>query len=192
MKTFVICIVLGLSAFLLEAEEPAIQYSRSFFELGASFTIGDTLATDNTGGGICYKWNHYFDSSNPSGCYYGFLSGYYFHGAGGVDLADTKYVTFGYRGLVTPWLGLDVSLSPVLGARIYENTLDGCAYLGVGPTMGFFVPVNDSIDLSLSYEPVFNLYTFDGKTEVRNKSYNDIVFLIVFKSYTQEKKLKWQ
>jgi len=189
MKALILSIVFGLAAFLVVAEEPATTYSRSLFELGTSFTVGDSGTSDNVGYGICYKFVSYLHPSQPSSTYIGFLSGYFLHAAGGVDIADTKPVTLGWRGLIAPWLGFDGSISPAIGARIYENTLDGSAYFGVCPAIGFFVPISPSVDIALSYEPVFNLYTFDGDPSARNKSYSDIVFLIEFKSYSEQKKV---
>jgi len=189
MKACVLSLVFGLTAFLLVAEEPSTIYSRSLFELGTSVTVGDSWAADNTGSGICYKFAQYLNPSSPSSFYYGFLSGYFYHIAGGIDLADTKYVTFGWRGLIAPWLGVDASISPVLGARIYENTVQGSAYMGVCPTIGFYVPVSSRVDFALSYEPVFNLYTFEGSTNAKNKTYNDIVFLVEFKSFSEVKNM---
>ena len=189
MKAFVLSLMFGLIALLTVAGESSATYSRSLFELGSSVTVGDNLSADNMGSGICYKFAQYLNPSSPSSFYYGFLSGYFYHIAGGIDLVDTKYVTFGWRGLIAPWLGVDASISPVLGARIYENTVEGSAYMGVCPTIGFYVPVSSRIDLALSYEPVFNLYTFDGNTSTKNKTYSDIVFMVEFKSFSQVKKV---
>lgn len=187
MKAIILAILFGwFGVFLVAAEDPATSCSRSIFELGTSFTIGDDSAGNNVGYGVCYKTCRYLHPSESSSTYVGILSGYFLHSAGGVDIADTKPLTFGWRGLVVPWLGLDVSLSPAIGARIYENTLDGTAYFGVCPAVGLFVPLSSAVDLALSYEPVFNVYTFEGNPGARNKSYSDIVLMVELESYSRQ------
>jgi hypothetical protein len=191
MKTILLGLALSLCAVMLPAEE--LQYSRTLMNVGASATIGgDRFDASNIGGGLFFKSMTYFDPSRPSGLCYGIFSTYCFHTAGGVELADTRLVTLGYRGLLTPWLGVEVDISPTLGARIERKTIEGSAYLGIGPSLTVFVPVNEGIDISLSYEPVFNLLTLDGSASARNKSYSDIALGVTFKSYSQVRTLHWE
>ncbi|HET6449868.1 MAG TPA: hypothetical protein VFI08_01100 [Spirochaetia bacterium] len=190
MKAGVIVLLIGVCAAALPAEQ--VQYTRTLTSFGASVTVGDSTSLSNLGGGVLFKSMSFFDPSRPSGLYYGMLTSYFFHAAGGVTLADMKPVTVGYRGMLTPRIGVAVEISPTIGARIVRDTVEGNAYLGIGPSLGVFVPVSESIDLTLSYEPVLNLYTIDGSTATRNKSYSDIVLGITFKSYSQTQNLRWE
>ncbi len=98
-----------------------------------------------------------------------------------------------WRGeLIAPWLGFDASISPVAGARITGNLIQGSAYVGISPAVGLYVRCTRAIDVGLSYQPVVNLFHFGGAEEVRNKTYHDIVLSISFRSFTEVKKLDWE
>jgi len=189
LKVLWLCVFLGLPV-LLSAEGESS--SRAFYSFGSSLTVGDSLARENLGYGFCVKWGTYIDPSQPSSFYYGFFSNFFYHSVGGVTITDLKCATFGWRGLLTPWLGVDAGLSPVIGARISGNIVEGNAYLGICPAVGLFFPISDAMDISVSCEPVINLFIIDGSPSVKNKSYSDIMLLFIFKAHTQVKQLPWQ
>jgi len=160
MRTSGVIFLLVVLAGALDAQAPTIEYKRTFFAVGAAFTIGDNVQTDSVGG---------------------------------VQIADTKFAVVGWRGeMVAPWLGLDVSLSPVAGARITGSLIHGSAYVGICPAVGLYVRCTPAIDVGLSYQPVVNLFNFGGAEEARNKTYHDIVLSISFRSFTEVKKLDWE
>jgi len=191
VKVVLISVLLGFSVLFSVAGDTPLSVSRTFYGFGSSLTVGDSLSRENLGYGFSVKWGMYIDPSAPSGFYYGFFSNFFYHSVGGICVTDVKYATFGWRGLLTNWLGLDASLSPVLGARISGNTIDGNAYFGICPSLGLFVPITGAIDIAISYEPVINLFIIDGSRDVRNKSYSDIALIFVFKSHTQTETLPW-
>jgi hypothetical protein len=191
LKVLVISVVLGLSAIFCAAGDSPQSISRAFYGFGSSMTVGDSISSENLGYGFSFKWGMYIDPSKPSGFYYGFFSSFLYHSVGGVSVTDVKYATLGWRGLLAQWLGFDASLSPVLGARISGNTIEGNAYLGICPSLGFFIPVSGAMDIAISYEPVINLFIIDGSQNVRNKSYSDVTLLLVFKSHTRTEALPW-
>jgi hypothetical protein len=182
---------LAVQACLLAAEEPEPRDSRSFFAVSSALTVGE-LGPSGIGGGVGVKWGNYLDPSRPSGLYYGFFSGYFYHSVGRVQLTDVKYVTLGWRGLLAPWVGLDAAVSPVLGGRIDGDKVDGSAYLGLCPSLGFFVPASARLDVALSYEPVINLFTLSGSSAAPYTSYSDIVLSLVVRRHTQVKELPWR
>lgn len=193
VKTSVVIILLAVLAGALHAQAPTVEYKRGFFSLGAAFTIGDSVQTDNLGYGFCANGFQYFDPFRPSGFYYGFSASFIAHSVGGVRIADTKFLVIGWRGeMIVPWLGFDASLSPVAGARITGNLIQGSAYVGISPAVGLHVRCTPAIDVGLSYQPVVNLFNFGGADEVRNKTYHDIVLSISFRSFTEVKKLDWE
>jgi hypothetical protein len=193
MKTSGVIILLVVLAGALHAQAPTVEYKRSFFALGAAFTIGDSVQTDNLGYGSSANGFQYFDPSRPFGFYYGFSASFMIHNTGGVQIADTKFLVVGWRGeMIVPWLGFDASLSPVAGARITGNLIQGSAYVGICPAVGLYVRCTPAIDVGLSYQPVVNLFNFGGADEVRNRTYHDIVLSISFRSFTEVKKLDWE
>jgi hypothetical protein len=193
MKTSVVIILLVVLAAGLHAQSPTIEYKRSFFTLGAAFTIGDSVRTDNLGYGFSANGFQYFDPSQPAGAYYGFAASFVVHNVGHVQIADTKFAVIGWRGeLAAPWLGFDVSISPVAGARTTGNLVQGSAYVGIGPSAGLYVRCTPAIDVGLSYQPVINVFNFGGVQEARNKSYHDIVLSVSFRSFTEVKNLDWE
>ena len=106
----------------LEAEEDDVQYTREFFAVGGALTMGDS----------------------PS---YGIFSSFMLHSAGGVQIADTKFVKIGLRrSFLAPWLGIDLSIAPTAGARITGDLVRGEAYIGVCPAVGIYFRVDPSID----------------------------------------------
>jgi hypothetical protein len=193
MRTSGIVFLLVVLAGALDAQAPTIEYKRTFFAVGAAFTIGDNVQNDNLGYGLSANGFQYFDPSRPIGFYYGYSASFIVHSVGGVQIADTKFAVIGWRGeMVAPWLGLDVSLSPVAGARITGNLIHGSAYVGICPALGLYVRCTPAIDVGLSYQPVVNLFNFGGAEEVRNKTYHDIVLSVSFRSFTEVKKLDWE
>jgi hypothetical protein len=193
MKTSGVILLLVVLAGALDAQAPTVEYKRSFFAVGAAFTIGDSVQTDNLGYGFSANGFQYFDPSRSFGFYYGFSASFIVHNVGGVQIADTKFAVIGWRGeMIVPWLGLDVSLSPVAGARITGNLIHGSAYVGICPAVGLYFRCTPAIDVGLSYQPVVNLFNFGGAEEVRNKTYHDLVLSVSFRSFTEVKKLDWQ
>lgn len=193
MKTAGMLALLVFLAGAVEAEEPVVEYKRSFQTFGAAFTIGDSLESDNLGYGLCANGFQFFDPSRSHGFYYGYSASFMIHSAGGVQIADTRLVVIGWRSdLVLPWLGFDASLSPVLGARITGNLIQGSAYVGVCPGIGLYVRCTPAIDVGISYQPVVNLFNLGGAEGVKNKTYHDLVFSIILKSFTEVKKLNWE
>jgi hypothetical protein len=188
-----VIILLVVLAGALHAQAPTVEYKRSFFAVGAAFTIGDGVQTDNLGYGFSANGFQYLDPSRPFGFYYGFSASFMLHNAGGVQIADTKIFVIGWRGeMIVPWLGLDASLSPVAGARITGNLIQGTAYVGISPSVGLYVRCTPAIDVGLSYQPVVNLFHFGGSDEVRNRTYHDIVLSISFRSFAEVKNLDWE
>lgn len=164
MKTAGMLALLVLLAGAVGAEEQVVEYKRSFLTLGAAFTIGDSLETDNLG----------------------YSASFMIHAAGGVQIADARLVVIGWRSdLVVPWLGFDANLSPVVGARIKGNLIQGSAYVGICPGVGLYVRCTPAIDAGVSYQPVIILFNFGGAEGVRNK------ISLSFKSFTEVKKPDW-
>ncbi len=129
------------------------QYKRSFFAVGAALTVGDGMQTDNLGYGFSANGFQYLDPSRPVGFYYGFSASFMLHNAGGVQIADTKIFVVGWRRkMIVPWLGFDASLSPVAGARITGNLVQGSFYVGISPAVGLYVRCTQDIDVGLSNE----------------------------------------
>jgi hypothetical protein len=193
MKTSGVVVLLGILAGALHAQAPTVEYKRSFFAVGAAFTIGESAQTDNLGYGFSANGFQYLDPSRPFGFYYGFSASFMLHNAGGIQIADTRFLVIGWRGeMIAPWLGLDASLSPVAGARITGNLIQGTAYAGISPAVGLYVRCTPTIDVGLSYQPVVNLFCFGGAQEVRNKTYHDIVLSLSFRSFTEVKNLDWE
>jgi hypothetical protein len=193
VKTAVMLALLVLLAGAVEAGEQVVEYKRSFMTLGAAFTIGDTLETDNLGYGFSANGFQFFDPSRSYGFYYGYSASFMIHTAGGVQIADTRLVVLGWRSdLVVPWLGIDASLSPAVGARITGNLIQGSAYVGICPGVGLYVRCSPAIDVGFSYQPVINLFNFGGAEGVRNKTYHDFVLSLSLKSFTEVKKLDWE
>ncbi len=165
---------------------------RSWTAFGAVFTVGDSLQVDNTGYGAVIRTFTLFDPAKPSGFYYGFGAQVIAHNAGGVILGDVKITTLGYRlELLSGRVGFDASLSPVLGSRTEANIVLGSAYLGFCPAAGFFFTVAPWLDMELSYEPVINLFSFNGPDDAPNLSYNDISLYFVIKRHNESRKLDW-
>jgi hypothetical protein len=186
-------ILLVVLAGALQAQAAAVEYKRSFFSVGAAFTIGDSMQTDNLGYGLSANAFQYFDPSRSFGSYYGFAASFMIHNTGGVQIVDTKLLVIGWRGeMIAPWLGFDASLSPVAGARITGNLVQGSAYVGFCPAVGLYVRCTPAIDVGLSYQPVVNLFNLGGAEGVRNKSYHDIVLSMSFRSFAEVKKLDWE
>jgi hypothetical protein len=193
MKTYkVIIIFLVAVAGIAGAQPQNIEFKRGFFALGAAVTLGDSMRSDNLGYGFQANSFQYFDPFHSSGFYYGSFASFFVHSAGGVQIADTRPVVLGLRGeMIAPWLGFDASLSPVVGARITGNLIQGSAYVGICPAVGFYVRCAPDIDIGVSYQPVINLFNFGGSDEIRNKAYHDIVLSISFTSLSEVKKLGW-
>jgi hypothetical protein len=193
VKASAVIVLLVFLAGALEAENPTIEYKRGFFALGAALTIGDSMRTDNLGYGFSANGFQYFDPSLRFGFYYGFFASFFIHNAGGVQIADTRPAVLGWKGeLIAPWLGLDASLSPVVGARITGHLIHGSAYVGICPAIGFYVRCAPAVDVGLSYQPVVNLFNFGGSDEIRNKAYHDIVLSVSFTNLSEVKKIGWE
>jgi hypothetical protein len=63
MKTSGVILLLVVLAGALDAQAPTVEYKRSFFAVGAAFTIGDSVQTDNLGYGFSANGFQYFDPS---------------------------------------------------------------------------------------------------------------------------------
>jgi hypothetical protein len=192
MKTAVLVLLAAFLAIGVEAQENAVKYSREFFAFGGALTVGDNFAADNLGYGISANHYQFIDPSRPDGVYYGILASFMLHSAGGVQIADTKFVKLGLRrSLPISWIGIDVSIAPTAGARITGDLIRGEAYVGICPSVGVYFTVDPSVDIELSYEPVINLFSIGGDGQVRNKSYEDLTLLVCFKTFSQVKSLPW-
>jgi hypothetical protein len=177
----------------LEAENPAVEYKRSFFSLGAAFSIGDAVQPDNLGYGFSANAFQYLDPSRSSGFYYGFFASFVVHSVGGVQIADTRLALLGWKAeLISPWLGIDMSLSPVMGARTTGTLVQGSAYVGICPAVGFYVRFTPAFELGLSYQPVVHVFNFGGADGIRNKAYHDIVLSMSFTSLVEVKNVEWE
>jgi hypothetical protein len=106
MKTSGVILLLVVLAGALDAQAPTVDYKRSFFAVGAAFTIGDSVQTDNLGYGFSANGFQYLDPARPFGSYYGFFASFIVHDADGVQIADTKFGVIGWRGeMIVPWQG---------------------------------------------------------------------------------------
>jgi hypothetical protein len=192
-KTIGMITLLVVMAGTLEAQSSTVEYKRSFFTLGAAVTLGDSLRSDNLGYGFQANGFQYFDPFHSFGFYYGSFASFFIHSAGGVQIADTRPVVLGWKGeLIAPWLGVDASVSPVVGARITGNLIHGSAYVGICPALGFYIRCAPDIDIGLYYQPVINLFNFGGSDAIQNKGYHDIVLSISFTNLAEVKKLGWE
>jgi len=179
------------------AEEQA-TYNRTMVQFGVMGTLGGAGDLSHSGWGISVRPYFYLDPSSPDGLYFGFLSGTFMHSADGINVADTRYLTLGWRGNPTAFFGnpvldfqTDFSVSPTLGSRISGSSILGSSYTGVGFTVGLYLPILDWGDIGLSWEPTINLTTF-GAPDIPEKSYSDFVVYWTMKSHNKTEKLPWK
>ena len=90
MKTSGVILLLVVLAGALDAQAPTVEYKRSFFAVGAAFTIGDSVQTDNLGYGFSANGFQYFDPSRSFGFYYGFSASFLVHNVGGAEEVRNK------------------------------------------------------------------------------------------------------
>jgi len=190
MRRRILIGALCLLAAALAAQQNQGSYSRSITKVGGAFTVGDTFAMDNLGGGLASMTFSFIDPDAIGGFYYGLGGRDIFHTVGGVTIGDIRPVTIGWRKEAAGPLGFDLSLSPVLGSRIVGNTIFGKFFIGLKPMVGAFFAYNENFDIELAYEPVINLYTFAGE-EVRNKTYHDLSLYVVLKKFSLIQRLGW-
>ena len=67
MKTSGVLLLFVVLAGALGAQTPSIEYKRSFFAVGAAFTIGEVVQADNLGYGFSANGFQYLDPSRPFG-----------------------------------------------------------------------------------------------------------------------------
>jgi len=63
MRTSGVIFLLVVLAGALDAQPPTAEYKRSFFAVGAAFTIGDSVQTDNLGYGFSANGFQFLDPS---------------------------------------------------------------------------------------------------------------------------------
>lgn len=174
-----------------------LERSRTLLQFGTLLTKGDDSSWDQMGFGVTFRNYNFFDPGNPDGWYFGILGSALTRSAGGVELADTRLVTLGWRGNPLVALGdstwpvqLDVNLSPTIGSRIQGASILGSGYTGVGVTLGLGFPLIEGQDLGLSWEPVFPVTSW-GEKKAPNRGYSDFVLSWTIKSFTESKSLPW-
>jgi hypothetical protein len=190
MKRSLVIMILFCCVLALQAQERGLSYAKSISKYGGAFTVGDSFARDNLGYGLTTMTYHFLDPMTPWGFYYGLGGTDIRHTVGGVLIGDMRPATIGWRREVAGPLGLDFSLSPVLGSRTVGNTILGNLYLGAKPMVGAFLVISERIDVEVAYEPVIHLFNFSGR-EVRNKTYHDFSLYVMLKRFSLVKDLGW-
>lgn len=195
MKIILVSLFVAAFGSSLGAEQ--LERSRTLLQFGTLLTKGDDSSWDQVGVGLTFRNYNFFDPQNPDGWYFGILGSALARSAGGVDLADTRLVTLGWRGNPLAPLGestwpvqLDVNLSPTIGSRIQGSTILGSGYTGVGLTLGLGFSLFEGQDLGLSWEPVFPVTSW-GENWAPNRGYSDFVISWTVKSFTESKSLPW-
>ena len=175
-----------------------MEPSRTLFQFGTLLTKGDDSSWDQVEVGFTFRNYTFLDPESPDGWYYGILGSALARSAGGIDLADTRLVTLGWRGnplaglKKTAWaLQFDASLSPTIGSRIQGSSVLGSLYTGVGVTLGLGFPLFQDQDLGISWEPVFPITSW-GEKQAPNRGYSDFVVSWTIKSFTESRSLPWE
>jgi len=197
MRIVILFVLATVGLAVATAEDKPIL-SRTLTQFGVFGTIAENQDWSRAGWGFSIRPFFYIDPAAPDGLYLGFLSGTFTHSAGNISLADTRFVTLGWRGNPLALGGkapldfqADFSVSPTLGARISGDTILGSSYAGVGMTIGLYFPIIDGGDLGISWEPTINLATF-GAPDIPEKTYGDFVVYWTMKSFTQSVRQSWK
>lgn len=168
------------------AEPARLALSRTLIQTGVLVTRGADTGWERLGGGLSVRPYQYLDPSSPEGWYLGYLGSALSRSAGGVQLADLRLVTLGWRANF-----FDAGVSPVWGSRIQGSRVLGSSYLGLGLNFGVYVPVFENQDLGFGWEPVIPLAAWGGEA-APNRGYMDFVISWTFKLRTESRVLSWK
>lgn len=207
LVTAAVALVMGLFGQDLHADSTSsvvVRHSRTNSTVGASLTKGYDSPWSLEGVGALSRTFTFFDAdSSNGGLYYGFgasLAG----AAGGVAIADTWLATLGWMGNPLALWGrpavdfdLNLSVSPTLGSRIKERTIQGVGYIGVGLSLGASVPLPFTLPLvgdgalGLSWDPVIPVTRVLDSREVPNIGYMNLALTWTMKLNTETRTLPW-